>query len=346
MIAALLLPLLLAGGPAPVQPAVASHDDPPIQLWISNDRRFLPGDRAQGFEVRSKDDGYLIVFHVDPDGYLRVLFPLDPDKDNFVRGGKKYEVRGRGSPGRRSRPTAKAGAPCTAAVAREPFRFEGFLLSVTMIGTTGPSLYFPPLHQSGGGAGRTGPAGGTETPTHDILSYEVVGTRGLRLRLTVPLLLRLGVQRPVVLTVISLPSLVLLTVQLLHRPVFRTALSRRYYYDPYFYAYDPFYNPFFYDPYYYAPVYRQPFYYRPYYNSPYRNRLDHAWYRGRNNAYTPYRFRGTDGNPLFGTKRGSPGGEHGLSPTGFPGSGTRHLQSGPPDRRRPETRASNPAAPR
>ena len=35
---------------------------------------------------------------------------------------------------------------------------------------------------------------------------------------------------------------------------------RRYYYDPYFYAYDPFYNPFFYDPYYYAPVYRQPFY--------------------------------------------------------------------------------------
>ncbi len=33
---------------------------------------------------------------------------------------------------------------------------------------------------------------------------------------------------------------------------------RRYYYDPYFYAYDPFYNPFFYDPYYYAPVYRQP----------------------------------------------------------------------------------------
>src|SRR3954467_15933789 len=74
---------------------------------------------------------------------------------------------------------------------------------------------------------------------------------------------------------------------------------RSYYYDPYFYAYDPFYNPFFYDPYYYAPVYRQPFYYRPYYNYPYRNRLDDAWYRGRNNAYTPYRFRGADGNPLY-----------------------------------------------
>ena len=93
MISALLLPLLFSGAPA--QPAAATRDDPPIRLWISNDRRFLPGDRAK-VQVRTEYDGYLIVFHVDPEGRLRVLFPLDPDKDNFVRGDKKYEVRGRG----------------------------------------------------------------------------------------------------------------------------------------------------------------------------------------------------------------------------------------------------------
>ena len=92
MISVLLLPLLIDAAPTP---AVAPHDDPPIRLWINNDRSFLPGDRAK-VEVRTRDDGYLLVFHVDPEGHLRVLFPLDPDRDNFVRGGKKYEIRGRG----------------------------------------------------------------------------------------------------------------------------------------------------------------------------------------------------------------------------------------------------------
>src|SRR5919199_3582223 len=95
MISVLLLPLMFAADSGLAQPAAAAHDDPPIQLWINNDRRFLPGDRAR-VQVRSEEDGYLLVLHVDPDGYLRVLFPLDPDKDNFVRGEKKYEVKGRG----------------------------------------------------------------------------------------------------------------------------------------------------------------------------------------------------------------------------------------------------------
>src|SRR3954468_1961474 len=52
MISALLLPLLplplpRGAGPAPPQPAATPHDDPPIQLWISSDRRFFPGERAK-----------------------------------------------------------------------------------------------------------------------------------------------------------------------------------------------------------------------------------------------------------------------------------------------------------
>ena len=47
MIAAFLLPLLALGTPGPNAVRTAGGDDPPIQIWISNDRRFLPGDRAK-----------------------------------------------------------------------------------------------------------------------------------------------------------------------------------------------------------------------------------------------------------------------------------------------------------
>jgi hypothetical protein len=69
---------------------------------------------------------------------------------------------------------------------------------------------------------------------------------------------------------------------------------RRYYYDPYFYAYDPIYNPFFYDPYYYAPAYYPRYVYpRRFYG--YHDRYYYDRYRSYNRPYTPYRFRGSDG---------------------------------------------------
>jgi hypothetical protein len=73
---------------------------------------------------------------------------------------------------------------------------------------------------------------------------------------------------------------------------------RRYYYDPYFYAYDPFYNPFFYDPYYYAPAYYPRYiyprrHYYPYYD-PYRDRYYGFRQRGFGQPYTPYRDRRYD----------------------------------------------------
>ena len=46
MLTALLLPLLVAG--APGGPGVrAAGDDPAIQVWISSDRKFLPGEHAK-----------------------------------------------------------------------------------------------------------------------------------------------------------------------------------------------------------------------------------------------------------------------------------------------------------
>jgi hypothetical protein len=293
MISVLLLPLLIAGGPSLVQPAATPQDDPPIQLWISNDRRFFSGDRAK-VQVRTKDDGYLIVFHVDPEGYLRVLFPLDPDKDDFVRGDKKYEVRGRG--GREAFEAEGTGRGTVyAAVSRDPFRFEGFVLDDHWdYRALAPSRLSSNPEAELNELVRRMAQGNFD---YDLLGYEVVERVAYASNYTSgyygsvyddPWCYRFSCGH----SYFGSPGISI--------GLFFGRPYRRYYYDPYFYAYDPFYNPFFYDPYYYAPVYHPRYYYRPYYTNPYRNRFDYdSRYRGRSNPYTPYRFRGADGSPLY-----------------------------------------------
>lgn len=293
MISALLLPLLIAGGPTPAQPAATSQDDPPIQVWISNDRRFFTGDRAK-VQVRTKDDGYLIVFHVDPDGYLRMLFPLDPAKDNFVRGGKKYEVRGRG--GREAfEADGKGRGTVYAAVSREPYRLEGFVLDDHWdYRALAPSRLSTNPEAELNELVRRMAQGNFD---YDLLSYDVVEQVAYASDYSSryygsaydPWCYRFSCGPSYFGSPFSLSV-----------GLFFGRPYRRYYYDPYFYAYEPFYNPFFYDPYYYAPVYH-PRYYRPYYPYPYRNRFEYGpGYGGRNGPFTPYRFRDADGfSPLY-----------------------------------------------
>jgi len=292
MISALLLPLLLTGAAA--QPAAATRDDPPIRLWISNDRRFLPGDRAK-VQVRTEYDGYLIVLHVDPEGRLRVLFPLDPDQDNFVRGDKKYEVRGRG--GREAFEADATGRGTVyAAVSRDPFRFDGF--------TLGDHWDYQAL----------APARLREDPEpelnelihrmaqtsfdYDLLNYEVTGRSAYASERYSSRYYGSVYDGSVYdddWCSFSCGSSYFgrsrfgLSIGLFYgRPY------RRYYYDPYYhYAYDPFYNPFFYDPYYYGAAYYPQYVYPHRYG--YHDSYYYDRYRGNNRPYTPYRFRGADG---------------------------------------------------
>lgn len=92
MITALAL-ALLAPVPGPIMPR--ADDPPPVQVWLNSDHPYMSGERAKVY-VRARDDGYLVVLRVNGDGRVRVLFPLDPGDDNFVRGDHKFEVRGRG----------------------------------------------------------------------------------------------------------------------------------------------------------------------------------------------------------------------------------------------------------
>jgi hypothetical protein len=288
MISALLLPLLIDVAPVP---AVAPHDDPPIRLWINNDRRFLPGDRAKA-EVRTRDDGYLLVFHVDPEGHLRVLFPLDPDRDNFVRGGKKYEIRGRG--GRESFEIDNTTGKGTvyAVVSRDPFRFDGFVAGDHWdYRALAPSRLPNEPEQDLNDLVRRMAQGDFD---YDLLNYYVSDRVAYRSDYSP----YYGSS--------YYDHCYRFSCSSYYGSPFNVSIGlffgrpyRRYYYDPYFYAYDPFYNPFFYDPYYYAPVYR-PRYVYPYsrfyaYDRYYHDRYYYDRYRTYRQPNTPYRFRGADG---------------------------------------------------
>jgi hypothetical protein len=124
MFSALLLCAVAAGFPFP-KPGGGGPPDPVVKLRLSDDGRYRAGDRAK-VKVETTRDGYLWVLHVDADRHLRVLFPLNPGDDNFVRAGKTIELAGRG--GRETfRVADRSGrGEVFAAFARDPFAFDRF----------------------------------------------------------------------------------------------------------------------------------------------------------------------------------------------------------------------------
>ena len=124
----LLMPLVLlvSVGRAVTPPTARSMTgDPPVQLWLSSDGDYEYGARAK-VHARAARDGYLIVVQADADGRVRVLFPLDPQGQQQVRSGKKYELKGRGD--REAFVVTDSGGRGTvlAAFSQTPFRFDQF----------------------------------------------------------------------------------------------------------------------------------------------------------------------------------------------------------------------------
>lgn len=116
---------------APAGPAIASPSgpmaEPAIRVWLNKRADLRRGDRGRVY-VHPDVDGYLLVLHVEPDGRIRVLFPLDPYDDNYVRGNRDYEIEGRG--GREAfRVYEQEGTGTVfAAFSRDPFQFGDFVL--------------------------------------------------------------------------------------------------------------------------------------------------------------------------------------------------------------------------
>lgn len=103
------------------------RDDPGIRVWL-NRSDVMRADKIRAY-VRTQDDGYVVVLHVEPSGRVRVLFPLDPTDDDYVRGGRDYEIRGRGDREAFAVYQTDGSGYVYAAVSRDPFQFDGLVLN-------------------------------------------------------------------------------------------------------------------------------------------------------------------------------------------------------------------------
>jgi len=104
---------------------LAQSPQNPITVRLNHDQ-FTAGDRARVY-VETAQDGYLVVLHADVEGRVRVLFPLDPSDDAFVRGGKRFELRGRGDRDAFQVEGDEGSGTVLAAVAPDAFSFDGFV---------------------------------------------------------------------------------------------------------------------------------------------------------------------------------------------------------------------------
>ncbi len=111
----------------PTPTAMAPAVNPPVRLWMNNDRRFRPGDRVR-LQVDADVDGYLLVLNYDTDGRVRVLFPLDPRDDARVQAGRRYEVRD-GDSEAAFRASGDGTGLIFTAVSQDPWRFDEVVLA-------------------------------------------------------------------------------------------------------------------------------------------------------------------------------------------------------------------------
>ncbi len=126
----MLLSLLIALSSTPPAPRapVFRADDPPVRVWLDPDDYVMTGDRVR-VRLRAADDGYVIVLRADAQGRVRVLFPLDPTDDAFVRGGKTFEVRSRGDREAFSVDDQSGTGTVVAAWSASPFQTDSFAVN-------------------------------------------------------------------------------------------------------------------------------------------------------------------------------------------------------------------------
>lgn len=113
-------------GSIAVATALVDGAPPPVTVSLSNGGQYNRGDYAQA-QFQAAADGYVVILQADQDGRIRVLFPLDPGDDNFIRGGKTYKLVGRDSRGSFYLEQAGGSGMVYAAWSRSPFRFADFV---------------------------------------------------------------------------------------------------------------------------------------------------------------------------------------------------------------------------
>lgn len=250
--------------------AAAASDDPPIHVWLNQDNYFVRGDRAKVY-VRAAADGYLVVLRADADGRLRVLFPIDPSDDTFIRAHKKFEVRSRGDREAFAVDEREGSGVVLAAWSASPFKFDEFVrgdhwdyrvLGAIQTGSDAEAALVDVVQRMAGDA----------RFDYDVVTYTVESTTAYY---------RHGYRDG-------------------YYPSFGVGFG---YGLPYRYRFGLFssascYDPFFYDPFYCGPYYAgfrfayfydpfryDPFFYSPYFYRPYVTRVGIGYYGYRYSGY-------------------------------------------------------------
>jgi hypothetical protein len=96
MLTSLFLFAAIFGHPAPERLGFRSSTEyrPRVEVWTNRgDDPYHIGQRANVY-LRADRDGFVTLFRVDTDGRVRVLYPRMPWEDNYVRGGREFEIDG------------------------------------------------------------------------------------------------------------------------------------------------------------------------------------------------------------------------------------------------------------
>jgi hypothetical protein len=261
--------------------ATLAAQDPPVRVWLNKRDAVERGDRIR-VHVETDEDGYLVVLHADPEGRVRMLLPVDPTDDHFIRGGREYEVRNRGDRHAFTVHESAGLGTVYAAYSRDPFRFDGLvrgthwdyalqdawrvvddvegeLTALVEQMVTGASfdydLVYYDVYSTVAYTRRYRSVYGGDyyDPFYCDVFYcspfYLIGRRGYRPGIHIGIGIGFGFGRPYY-----------------HRPIY----------------YDPFYDPFYYDPFYYDP-----FYYGFGYGFPYRSYYG-GYYYPRGTVYVGY----------------------------------------------------------
>jgi hypothetical protein len=113
-------------GTIAVVSALTDGPPPPITVSLNNGGQYNRGEYAK-VQFQASADGYVLILQADQDGRIRVLFPIDPGDDNFIRGKKTYKLTGRDSRGSFYVDQAGGGGMVYAAWSKSPFRFAEFV---------------------------------------------------------------------------------------------------------------------------------------------------------------------------------------------------------------------------
>jgi Domain of unknown function (DUF4384) len=284
MTSLVLFPLLLASA-SPQELAAAPPLEPRVRIWLDSDIGYERGERAR-VHVRAQEDGYLVVLHADAQGIVRVLFPVDPYVDAFVRAGELVEIRARGDRAAFLVDERAGSGVVLAAWSHAPFWFDGFargdhwdygVLAPIGAGADAEAVLLDLVHEMSEGRGFDYDLApyvvGSARPTGGGASYSVGYDTWSGPRVNTSYATRSGFHLSLNFGVFA------------GDPWFRAgAHYDPFYYDPYYHPtlyYDPFYRPIFYRPLYYDPFYRKRHHrrvwvYDPFYWVPvYRHRYGH-----------------------------------------------------------------------